>query len=233
MDAANPSSLRRESDPTAGVSTSISNDALRAFDNEQPSWMPLPEHSSGEHGQDVQRTLQGLAIGTNSLPRSAYATGDINSTGYVTGENSNGADASLSPDTAHSTGSNRPTPNSTTPSEPRSSLQPGGNSGGTSYETSPVSSHQARLPSHSSSDGRSMNSFLASQPDYSGISATGLTPENPYSIPETSSRDFPVPNGWEMSQQTTGLTPVGEGVFRQLMGLGPMDPMDLGWEGGS
>jgi len=78
-----------------------------------------------------------------------------------------------------------------------------------------------------------MSSFFASQPDYREIPSSGLTPENTFTLPETPGRDYPVPSGWEMSQQTTGLTPVGEGVYRQLMGLGPMDPMDLGWEGGS
>lgn len=77
-----------------------------------------------------------------------------------------------------------------------------------------------------------MDAFFATQPDYSSTNPPGLTPD-PFNMPETPGRDFPIPNGWEMSQQTTGLTPVGEGMFRQLMGLGPMDPMDLGWEGGS
>jgi len=77
-----------------------------------------------------------------------------------------------------------------------------------------------------------MSSFFSTQPYYSSI-PVGLTPDNTFSMPETSSRSFNVPSGWEMNNQTTGLTPVGEGVFRTLMGLGPMDPMDLGWEGGS
>jgi len=217
--------LRGESDPATGVSTSASNDALRAFDNEQPNWMPISDHQPAEHEQNVQQTLRGLALGTR--PVSAY---DINSGGYVNSENSNNADTGLSPDTTQS-GSNRPTPNSSTPSESRPAMQAAqNNSGGTSYETSPASSHQSRIPA---TDGRSLGSFFQTQPDYSGITATGLTPENAFSMPETPGRDFPVPQGWEMSQQTTGLTPVGEGVFRQLMGLGPMDPMDLGWEGGS
>jgi hypothetical protein len=61
----------------------------------------------------------------------------------------------------------------------------------------------------------------------------GLASDNPFNIPETPSRDFPP--GWEMTEQTTGLTPIGEGVFRHLYGLGPLDPMpmDLGWEGNS
>ncbi|CZR67764.1 uncharacterized protein PAC_17663 [Phialocephala subalpina] len=36
---------------------------------------------------------------------------------------------------------------------------------------------------------------------------------------------------WEMSDQRgTGMTPIGEGVFRQSMGLGPMDPWDARFE---
>ena len=57
-----------------------------------------------------------------------------------------------------------------------------------------------------------------------------MTPDsNAFSMPETPGRAFDVPSGWEMNNQmngqTTGLTPVGEGVFRHLLGLGPMDPM--------
>lgn len=225
-DVASPPDVRRELDPAVGVSTSASNEPLSAFDSEQPNWMPLADHAPPEHGQDVQRTLQSLDLGTRTMSQPAYSSSDLKSTGYVTNENSNNPDAGLSPDTAHS-GSNRPTPNSSTPSEPRSNLQPGDSSGGVSYETSPSSTHQTRLPSVGS-----VNAFFTTQPDYSGITASGFTPENSFSLPETPGKDFPVPNGWEMSQQTSGLTPVGEGVFRQLMGLG-MDPMDLGWEGGS
>jgi hypothetical protein len=42
-------------------------------------------------------------------------------------------------------------------------------------------------------------------------------------------RDFTVHSGWEITGQ--GLTPVGEGVFREFMGMGPgMGPMDIGWD---
>jgi hypothetical protein len=207
--------FRRNSDPTSGTSN-------------QPNWVPLPDHSPTDQGQDVQRTMQGLALG--SMPRPTYGPGDLSSGGYVNSESSNN-DTGLSPNTGNS-GSDRPTPNSTTPSEPRTNLQPGQTSGGTSYETSPASSHAARVPT--APDTRSMASFFSTQPDYSNIPATGMTPDNnAFTMPETPGREFQVPPGWEMSGQTTGLTPVGEGVFRQLMGLGPMDPMDLGWEGGS
>jgi hypothetical protein len=70
-------------------------------------------------------------------------------------------------------------------------------------------------------------SFFSSQPDYSSI-PTGLTPDRAFSMPETTSRSFTAPSGWEMSDQHTGLMPAGEGVFRTLMGLGPMDSMAFG-----
>lgn len=70
-----------------------------------------------------------------------------------------------------------------------------------------------------------MSSFYGHPNDFNNIPATGMTPGNDFSMPETPGRGFDVPAGWEMGQQGTGLTPVGEGVFRQLMGLGPMDPM--------
>jgi hypothetical protein len=215
---------RLESDLVSGVSAA-SNDAFKAFAAEQLNWLPLSNNQTETQGQEVHRTLQGLVLGS----RSSYGGPvDSSSTGYGNSGSSNGAESGLSPDTGHSS-SNRPTPNSTTPSETRANVQAGQNSSrGTSYETSPASAHQARVPT---TDGRAFGSFFSSQPDYSSIPATGLTPENTFSMPETPGRDLSTP-GWDMSGQTTGLTPIGDGVFRHLYGLGPMGdlPMDLGWE---
>ena len=222
----NPSDSRPESDLVSGVSAA-SNDAFKAFAAEQLNWLPLSNNQTETQGQEVHRTLQGLVLG--SVSRSSYGGAvDSSSTGYGNSGSSNGAESGLSPDTGHSS-SNRPTPNSTTPSETRANVQAGQNSSrGTSYETSPASAHQARVPT---TDGRAFGSFFSSQPDYSSIPATGLTPENTFSIPETPGRDLSTP-GWDISGQTTGLTPIGDGVFRHLYGLGPMGdlPMDLGWE---
>lgn len=139
-------------------------------------------------------------------------------------------DAGLSPDTGTShSNSNRPTPNSSTTSDSRSNKQPGkNNSSNTPYETSPASPNTA-------DQHRVMNSFFSQQPDYSNIpsSGTGLTPGNEFTMPQTPGQNFDIPQGWETTGQTNGLTPVGEGVLRQLMGLGPLDPMDIGWEGSS
>jgi hypothetical protein len=220
--------FRRESEPASAGSANARNDSF----GDQPNWMPIDSQLPTDQGQEVQRNLQGLAIGSMasiSITTGSYRNSEMNNnSGYGNSESSATADSRLSPDTANST-SNRPTPNASTPSDTRPSLQPGQTSGGTSYETSPASSHQ-RLPT---TDGRTLGSFFSTQPDYSNIPASGLTPDNTFTMPETPGRSFDVPSGWEMSNQTTGLTPVGEGVFRQLMGLGPMDPMDIGWEGGS
>ncbi|PMD17478.1 fungal-specific transcription factor [Hyaloscypha hepaticicola] len=208
--------FRRESDPASAETTNTRNDAF----GDQPNWMPIDSQLSSE-----QRNLQGLAIGdmaSISITTANYRNHEINTgSGYGNSENSTTADTGLSPDTANST-SSRPTPNASTPSDTRPSLKPGQTPGGASYETSPATSKQ-RLPT---TDGRTMSSFFSTQPDYSNIVPTGLTPDNTFTMPETPGRSFDVPSGWEMNnQQTTGLTPVGEGVFRTLMGLGPMDPM--------
>jgi hypothetical protein len=218
--AATSSDFRRESDPTSAEQANPRNDSF----GDQPNWMPIDSQLSSDQGQNVQRNLQGLAIGditTISITTTDYLNREMNNgSGYGNSESNATADSGLSPDTANSA-SNRPTPSASTPSDTRPSLQPGQTSGGKSYETSPASSNQ-RLPA---TDGRALSSFFSTQPDYSNIPSTGLTPDNTFTMPETHGRSFDVPSGWEMSNQTTGLTPVGEGVFRTLMGLGPMDPM--------
>lgn len=217
VDEASPTRTNSQSEPASATRTD-------SFANGRGNW----DNPASGSGPDVQRTLQGLALG--DIPNNPYSLDRGPGTGgYVNSEASASNDTGLSPDTTQST-SNRPTPNSSTTSDSRPNLQPGHGSGSASFETSPAASGGARLPA---TDGRSMSSFFANQPDYSGISSTGMTPDsNAFVMPETPGRGFDVPPGWEMSQQSTGLTPVGEGVFRQLMGLGPMDPMDIGWEGG-
>ncbi|KAG0649833.1 Citrinin biosynthesis transcriptional activator ctnR [Hyphodiscus hymeniophilus] len=216
VNADGANTLRRESDPTSGSS-------------DQPNWVPLPDHTNMDNGE-VHRTLQGLALG--NIPTATYGTGELSGGGYVNSESSNANDSSFSPNTGNSD-SNRPTPNSTTPSESRANLKHSQRSGGASYETSPASSHNARVPV--AADSRSMSAFFSGQPDYSTIPSTGMTPDNnAFTMPDTPGREFQVPPGWEMSGGTTGLTPVGQGVFNQLMGLGPMDAMDLGgWDEGN
>jgi hypothetical protein len=210
--------------PQDPISATSTNTRKESFETESLSWHPR------EQRHELQRTLQGLALGDIvSYP------GDHAHSGYGTGDRNAGTDG-LSPSTTGNSSSNRPTPSASTPSSTTHSnnLHPGSHnkSSNPSYQTSPVSSAPAHLPT---TDGRSMSSFFSTQPDYNNISASGLTPSgltpdysksNEYTLPETPGRGFDVPPGWEMSQQTTGLTPVGDGVFRTLMGLGPgVDPM--------
>jgi hypothetical protein len=204
------------SNPATAGPNSAQPDAISSSSN----WLNF---SPTGQGQEVQRNMESLAIDSLQTQR----VSDLNSgSSYMNSEGSgsgSGGDAGLSPDTQHSN-SGRPTPKSSTPSDSRSNLQTGQNgSSGTSYETSPASSHNN--PLRRDGDHRIMESFFSGQPDFSNIPSTGLTPGNQFSMPETPGRDFGVPSGWEMNSQTNSLTPVGEGVLRQLMGLGPLDPM--------
>jgi hypothetical protein len=70
-----------------------------------------------------------------------------------------------------------------------------------------------------------MESFFSEHPDFSNMPSTGPKHWDQFSMPEAPGREFGVPSGWEMNFQTNNLTPVGEGVFRQPMGLGPLDQM--------
>ncbi|RFU35919.1 hypothetical protein B7463_g324, partial [Scytalidium lignicola] len=222
MDPATPpDAAARSSESQRSVDSTLKT----TFDGDAPNWVPL-EHPALAPEQEVQRTMQGLVLG--QMVGSAFKPGELSNSGYINSESSNGPDSGLSPDTGNSS-SNRPTPNSSTSSDTRPNLQSGRtHSGHASFETSPSMSNQTRLP-----DSRNIPNFFGTQTDYNNIPSTGLTPDNTFTMPETPGRDFPLPNGWEMSQQQTGLTPVGEGVFRHLMGLGGMDPMDMGWEGSS
>ncbi|KAJ5047349.1 uncharacterized protein L3040_003176 [Drepanopeziza brunnea f. sp. 'multigermtubi'] len=219
-----PNDFRRGSEPnSAGPSNSNANHF-----GDQTNWMPLPDHPPTDTGNAVQQTLQGLATG--EIHRStAYGPG-LSNNRFGNSESSNGVDTGLSPGTAISS-SNRPTPIASTPSDSLSNLQPG-QSDSTSYETSAAATHLSKhLPG---SDTRTMQGFSPNQQVYNGIAATGMTPDGTFGMTATPRRGFDLQSSWEMSSQPiTGLTPVGEGVFRQLLGLGPMDAMDLGWEGGS
>ncbi|KAI6713424.1 fungal specific transcription factor domain-containing protein [Diplocarpon mali] len=188
----------------------------------EANWIPLPDHSPTDTTNEVRQNPKALAIGGNRQS-AVHGSGDLNSSGYGHSESSNAAETRLSLGTTRSS-SNRPTPNVSTPSDSRPNLQPGhSGSGSASYETSPA----ANLPKHLlGSDSSILQAFFADQPEYSSIPRTGLTPSSAMSMPETPECAFDVAAEWEVSNQpTTGLTPVGDGVFRQLLGLGPLDNM--------
>ncbi|ERT01274.1 hypothetical protein HMPREF1624_02516 [Sporothrix schenckii ATCC 58251] len=156
-------------------------------------------------------------------------------------------DMSTSPGDGLST---RPTPNSSSASESRQTLappqQPGAmHSGGSSFDTSPVSPPRGLVGGQQASQverGSSGGFFAATNggaADYAtgqpvssaaaGISMNGngaglggLMSADP------SSNDYMISEGWNMNGQT-GMTPVSEGVLRTIINMGPMETMDLGW----
>ncbi|CAG8950541.1 hypothetical protein HYFRA_00002748 [Hymenoscyphus fraxineus] len=174
---------------------------------------PIPSTTSFPREQEpLEATLQDFNM-TTPYDHSNFP----HPTTFLNSESTKNAN---SPDTG-TTGasSNRPTPSSSTPSDSRSNLHPRSvTSGPASHETSPEVSHDDSLLSNS---------------ETAGFYGTGLGPD-----PQGFS---PTNGGWGIHAQSEGLTPVGEGVFRQLMGMGMgtmetmggMDEMDLGWEGGS
>jgi hypothetical protein len=202
-----------EDGPAIPASMNPDTNSRNGSDSWDPIFRPNPEQSSS-----VRDTLEQLVIHTEPPIYEPFASNRNNNAN--SGSSYNGGDTGLSPDTANSS-SNRPTPSSTTPSDTRPNQQnKRTRSGNGSHETSPLpvppTDPQHRAP---------MQHFFPEANDFRVISGTGMTPEN-FTMAETPGRSFDVP-GWEniSHNQTTGLTPVGEGVFRQLMGLGSMDPM--------
>lgn len=127
--------------------------------------------------------------------------------------NGDSQDTSGSPDGMQS---NRPTPNSSNgQSDQRTHLNPGQlNSGPNSFQASPISPNQTLL-NPGSLDGSTQGFFA----DPSAFTM-------PTSLADQQGA-FALPTGWGDMQGQTGVAPVGEGVLRALMNMGPMDAMDL------
>lgn len=173
------------------------------FDMEQNPWHPLNGHSQA----------RGVSIGHNR---------DSNSNTYSNDGTSTSAEPGISPNTG--TISNHPTPNSTASDGRQHGQNVQNGTNNTSYETSPA-------PNTTHEPHRIMDGFFSTRPDYSNITAESTMTSNAYSIPETPGRTYTTPGSWGQPAPT-GLTPVGEGVFRHMMGLGPIDAMDI-WENGT
>ena len=146
------------------------------------------------------------------------------SSGFGQSENGESNDTGTSPDGL----SNRPTPNSSTASDPRQTLGPGrlGGSGRNSFEASPAPSHRNLAGQSQQSDMERNVSAFFNDPANGFSMGPGMTP---LLTTETPGGDFAVPQGWEMPGQP-GMTPVAEGVLRNLMQMGTMEGMDLGWD---
>ncbi|RDA92285.1 hypothetical protein CP533_3254 [Ophiocordyceps camponoti-saundersi (nom. inval.)] len=121
-----------------------------------------------------------------------------------------------SPEAGHSNG---PTPNSSGPgSEGKPQLAPG--TAQESYRASPMSPQQNLMGQH----GVEAGGFFGSPSGYTV--ASGARPQG---------ADFGMSSsGWTGMSGTGGVQPMGEGVIRALMNMGPMDAMDLtSWDSGT
>ncbi|KAL1883883.1 hypothetical protein VTK73DRAFT_7671 [Phialemonium thermophilum] len=161
-----------------------------------------------------------------SLPRRERASvgylNSINAFNSYSTELDNGSPNDVS-GTSSDRPSNRPTPNSsiTASSEHRpgggsGGLMPGstmanhGSSGRSSFEASPVSSHQN----------------LSNAGSVGAGTATGLTPPDPrFAMGEDVSFQ-----SWANMSGQAAMTPVAEGVFRSMMSMGNIETMDIAWD---
>ncbi|KAK9794453.1 putative Fungal-specific transcription factor domain-containing protein [Seiridium cardinale] len=195
-----------------------------SFDPANGNWM------SGDQQQLPQRersTASDLGSSGMGQPMMFRTTSRVSpQAGYVEASSSGTNGMSVSP---HPDGSSdRPTPNSNSTSEQRN-----GTSGRTSFDASPIGGPQ-ELGTQAEMDAATTAFF--SDPNQFNMSTPGMgmTPGRAFVIQDGSGNDFALPSGWGVMQgQTTGMTPVAEGVLRHLMDMPPMDAMDLGWDQGA
>ncbi|OBT40215.1 hypothetical protein VE00_08757 [Pseudogymnoascus sp. WSF 3629] len=123
--------------------------------------------------------------------------------------------------------SDRPTPSSTAPSDGHrpTNLAPTKGSGHSSFETSPVASHNAGIPEQHQNG--AAQGFYQQQGGEGYIPALQSQGGIGYTMAGSPGRGAEFAGAqWEMA---SALTPIGEGMLRELMNIGPMD---MGpWEG--
>ncbi|KAK7924173.1 hypothetical protein PG985_006227 [Apiospora marii] len=188
-------------------------------------WDSMPSRGPGSgrrNNEDI--TLPGMSL------HAGYTMGGspLKTNGFAGSQNTSSHEMSASPHTDSL--SSRPTPNSSGASEqPNSSSAHVTGSGRTSFDASP----RDRMGTQSEMDAAATAFFSAS----SGFDLTGaepgMTPGRGFIIPEMTGNDFTMPNGWDQAQDPPEMTPVAEGVLRNLMNMPPMDAMDLGWDSGT
>jgi len=220
---ANPGGAEGESDKPR-TSVSSSNDMGSNWLGAEQQ-LPTRDRSAGHSPVFPMQGVSYSHAGGNPILSSTSGT----LSGFGQSENGETNDTSTSPDGP----SNRPTPNSSAASDQRQGggssaggLAPGrinNASEGNSFAASPVSPHQ-NITSQAEME-RNVSAFFG-DPTNGFTMSTGLTP---MMTGETPGNEFAVPAGWEMQGQTTGMTPVSEGVLRTIMQMGPMETMDLGW----
>lgn len=125
--------------------------------------------------------------------------------------------------------SDRPTPSSTAPSDGHrpANLVPAKGSGHSSFETSPVASHNAVIPEQHQNGAAQ---FYQQQQNNEGAYMPALQNQGAmagFGMAGSPGRGAEFAGAqWEMA---SALTPIGEGMLRELMSIGPMD---MGpWEG--
>ncbi|KJZ79124.1 hypothetical protein HIM_01275 [Hirsutella minnesotensis 3608] len=141
-----------------------------------------------------------------------------------------GGDGTGSRESIDATQSNGPTPTSGgVISDARSHLARGPLSGSCqnpSFRSSPISPQQNMMNAGQGIDAANHHGFFGSPsgfaltPDFSGRQEPGFTM---------------APNGWaDLNGPATDVPPMGEGMLRALMTMGPMDAMDLSsWDSGN
>ncbi|KAI5919257.1 fungal-specific transcription factor domain-containing protein [Camillea tinctor] len=170
-------------------------------------------------------------------PRGVLAPGVFDTNGFVDNQSNGTNDMSGSSNLDGQ--SNKPTPNSSTPSDHRqqcttttAGMGPGTgamtSSSRTSFDTSPIAPHR-NLGTQSEVDPTANPSVFF--PESFSMAGPGMEmpPNRPFAMPDGSGQDFSMPN-WETGQ--TGMAPGSAdngGLLRNLMNL-PMDPMDMGWD---
>jgi hypothetical protein len=162
-----------------------------------------------------EQTLADLTPNSGTVYEKNSTSGAVSGFGDTNGDNQV---ASVSSEGA---GSGDPTPNSSTggAQEGRPHLTPGqmGESGRNSFQASPISPHQSIM--HQGNMDASGQPFFGDPNNFA--MSTAMTDQQ---------GDFSMTGGWgDMHAQNT--MPVGDGVLRALMSMGPMDAMDLSsWE---
>lgn len=162
--------------------------------------------------------------GTMYEKNGSSSGGPMSGFGESNGDNQ---DAQGSPDAGQSNG---PTPNSSgTGSDVKAHLAPGpmGGSGpDSSFRASPISPQQNIMGQGHGMDAGGHQGFFGDPTGFTIPSNMGGQQGGGYAMP---------PNGWaDMNGQAPGMQPVGEGVLRALMNMGPMDAMDLSsWDSGN
>lgn len=231
--------LTTEADGNAAVVVENLEGDNRTPGSQPTSAIPTRERSTGPSSQYVPGA--GMMPANISMApygtRNEMDTGSGNAMSVTSGEGGTGSGPS-----------NRATPlSSSAASEHRQTLAPGGRmntstSGRNSFEASPVPSHQnlgatISVATSQGEVGGSVDGFYGNPGPFSmspGVSAgMGAHDHQRYPMSETpgSANEFSMPQGWHDITGQPAMTPVGNGVLHSIMAMGPMETMDMGWEG--